>query len=186
MYEAKELKMKPKDMIYCHADVVDNLRRLPRKMLRLHEQDNITEFVLHELCSNKCFNIKKAAYFIDNPDFDCLKGVVGVSSQELDDLEDIWSNQDFFTQKMIQSPFNQHVRSFTYKSHKRSNESYEKAAECIAHELGIGDYGFYSWDMKHNNHGFFICEKNQSTLEEKLSDDLVVDGLSLLSFCPIH
>ena len=178
--------MKPENMMYSHAHVVDHLRRLPRKMLLLHGLDNVTEFVLHELCSKNCFNLQKAAYFIDNPDFNCLKGVVGVSNAELNDVEDIWTSPDIFTQKMMQSPFNQHVRSFMYESHKKDGKSYDKAAQVIAQELGFGDYGFYSWDMKHNNHGFLICEKNSTNPEEHPQDDIVVDGLCLLSFCPVH
>ena len=82
--------MKPDMMMYRHAQIVDNLRRLPRKMLQLHGRDNVTDFVLHELCSKNYFNIPKAAYFIDNPAFNCLKGIVGISTQELQKFENIW------------------------------------------------------------------------------------------------
>jgi hypothetical protein len=177
--------MKPENMMKNHEYIVDRLRRLPRKMLLLHGLDNVTEFVLHELASQYCFDLKKAAYFIDNPDFNCFKGIVGISSAEIHDIEDIWANPDSFTKQMIESPFNQHVRSFTYKSHKKNNESYEKIASIIAHELGLENHSFYSWDMKHDNHGFLICEKN-SLPENIVQDDIVVDGLSLLGFCPVH
>jgi hypothetical protein len=166
--------------------VVDNLRRLPRKMLLLHEFDNVTEFVLHELCGKSCFNLDKAAYFIDNPDFNCIKGVVGVSNSEMHGINDIWSSPDLFTQYMIQSPFNQHVRSFTGQSHRKNNHSYEDAASAIAQELGFNSYGYYVWDMKHNNHGFLVCEKNDTHLHGHPGDDIVLDGLCLLSFCPVH
>src|SRR5204862_3622782 len=135
--------MKPENMMNNHAHVIDRLRRLPRKMLLLHGLDNVTEFVLYELASKYCFDLKKAAYFIDNPDFNCLKGVVGISNTELHDIENIWVNPDTFTKYMVESPFNQHVRSFTYKSHKKNNESYEKIANIIAHELGIEKHSFY-------------------------------------------
>ena len=178
--------MKSEKMIHNHTHVVDNLRRLPRKILSLHGLENVTEFVLHELCSKSCFNLKKAAYFIDNPDFDCVKGVVGVSNMELHEIEDIWSSPDSFTQQMTLSPFNQHVRSFIYESHKKNGKSYEDMAKSIAYELGINEYGFYSWDMKHNNHGFLVCEKNTIDPQEHPQDDIVIDGLCLLSFCPVH
>jgi hypothetical protein len=178
--------MKPEIMMNNHAYVIDRLRRLPRKMLLLHGLDNVTEFVLHELASKHCFDLKKAAYFIDNPDFNCFKGVVGISNTGLDTLEDIWINPDTFTQHMLESPFNQHVRSFTYKSHKKHSEPYEKVADNIANELGLASYDFYTWNMKHDNHGFLVCEKNDRNMQEKLHDDIVIDGLSLLSFCPVH
>lgn len=172
-------------MMHGHANVVDNLRRLPRKMLLLHGLDNVTEFVLHELCSKNCFNMNKAAYFIDNPDFNCLKGIAGVSHDEKHDIDNIWESPELFTQKMLESPFNQHVRSFTYDSHKKNGDLYEKAALSIANELGIKNYNFYSWDLKHNNHGFFICEKDEDA-QNHHQEDVVVDGLCLLGFCPVH
>ena len=60
-----------------HYTILNTLSKLPRKMLSLKGQENVTEFVLHELCHKNCFNLDKAAYFVDNPDFDCLKGMAG-------------------------------------------------------------------------------------------------------------
>jgi hypothetical protein len=178
--------MKPEMIMYRHAQIVDNLRRLPRKMLQLHGRDNVTDFVLHELCSKDCFNIPKAAYFIDNPAFNCLKGVVGVSGAELSSSGNIWERPEEFIEKMAQSPFNQKVRSFTYYSRKKRNHPEEAMAETIAKELGLTDYGFYSWDMKHDNHGFLVCEKDMTPNCDHAADDVIVDGLCLLSFCPIY
>jgi hypothetical protein len=178
--------MKPKNMMSNHAHVVDSLRRLPRKMLQLHGLDNVTEFVLHDLSGKDCFNLHKAAYFIDNPDFNFFKGIAGVSHNEKHNVDDIWVNPDVFTQHMMQSPFNQQVRSLTGNSHKKNGELSIKTAEAIAHELGLDDYGFYSWDMKHNNHGFLVCEKNKDGHDHHIEDDIIIDGLSLLSFCPVH
>jgi glutathione synthase/RimK-type ligase-like ATP-grasp enzyme len=87
---------------------------------------------------------------------------------------------------MTQSPFNQQVRSFTYDSRKGRGESEEVMAKTIAQELGLTDYGFYSWDMKHDNHGFLVCEKDSTPNCEHAADDVIVDGLCLLSFCPIY
>jgi len=166
--------MEPKKLVHGYEHIVDNLRRLPRKMLLLHGKDNVTEFVLHDLCKN-CFNVHKAAYFIDNPDFNCLKGVVGISTEELADIGD--------SARMQQSPFNQKVRSFEYQSHKKKGEPHDTVAEAIAKELGLQAYTFYTWDMKHDNHGFLVCEKNETGHPQ---DDVVLDGLCLLSFCPVH
>jgi len=177
--------MKSENMMNNHAYVVDRLRRLPRKMLLLHGLDNVTEFVLHELASKQCFDLKKAAYFIDNPDFNCFKGIAGISHLEEHPIEDIWTYPDDFTKYMLESPFNQHVRSFAYKSNKKNSEPYETVAHIIAQELGLENYHFYSWDMKHDNHGFLVCEKD-SISDPKVHDDILVDGLALLSFCPVH
>lgn len=178
--------MKPELMMYRHAQIVDNLRRLPRKMLGLHGRDNVTDFVLHELCSADCFNIPKAAYFIDNPHFNCLKGIVGISGEELQGSENIWDNPDQFIEKVAQSQFNQKVRSFNYESRKNRGHSHEQMAEAIAKELGLNDYGFYAWDLKHDNHGFLVCEKNAAQDAEHPHEEIMIDGLSLLSFCPVY
>jgi len=135
--------MKPELLMYRNAQIADSLRRLPRKMLQLHGLENVTDFVLHELCSKDCFNIPKGAYFVENPAFNCLKGVVGVSAVELQGIENIWMSHDQFIETIAQSPFNQKVRSFQYESHKNRGHSPEAMAEIIARELGLGDYGFY-------------------------------------------
>ena len=178
--------MKPEMMMYRNAQIADSLRRLPRKMLQLHGLDNVTDFVLHELCSKDCFNIPKAAYFVDNPAFNCLKGVVGIAGTELQGVENIWASPDQFVQTVAQSPFNQRVRSFNSESGKHHGHASQAMAETIAKELGFSDYGFYSWDMKHDNHGFLVCEKNPDKDYEHPHDEVMVDGLCLLSFCPIY
>lgn len=177
--------MKP-EIMYRHAQIADSLRRLPRKIVQLHGRDNVTDFVLYELCSKNCFNMPKAAYFIDNPAFNCLKGVAGISGVELNNADNIWDKPEEFVAKMVQSPFNQKVRSFSYDSRKKREESEASMAKTIAQELGIADYGFYSWDMKHDNHGFLVCEKDVTSPCGHTTDDVVIDGLCLLSFCPIY
>lgn len=178
--------MKPELLMYRNAQIADSLRRLPRKMLQLHGLENVTDFVLHELCSKDCFNIPKAAYFVENPAFNCFKGIVGISAVELQGINNIWTSPDQFAQAVAQSPFNQKVRSFIYESHKNRGHAPEKIAENIAGELGIGDYTFYSWDMKHDNHGLLVCEKNNAQEHGHPQDEVMVDGLCLLSFCPVY
>jgi hypothetical protein len=178
----KGVVMKPDMLTNRNVQIADNLRRLPRKMLQLHGLENVTDFVLHELCSKDCFDIPKAAYFVENPAFNCLKGIVGVSNQELQGIENIWGNPDPFIQAITQSLFHQKVRSFHYESHKNRGHSPEEMSKIIAQELGFGNYSFYAWDMKHDNHGLLVCEKDG----QDHSQDVLVDGFSLLGFCPIY
>lgn len=176
--------MKHKNMEHHHQKIVDHLRRLPRKMLLLHGVDNITEFVLHDLCSQNCFNIEKAAYFVDNPDFNCLKGVAGFARNEVNETGDIWQNPESFSKKMATSTFNQKVRSMVRESCRRCGQSESEIGKLIAHELGFTNYGVYSWGMKHDNYGLFVCEKGGS--QEHAHDDIIIDGLCLLGFCHVH
>ena len=54
---------------------------LPQQILSHSWNENMSEFVLHEIC-NQSVLTTKAAFLVDNPDFDCLKGVAGYSTDE--------------------------------------------------------------------------------------------------------
>jgi len=177
--------MKP-EMTNKHTQISDSLRRLPRKILQLYGHDNVTHFVLHELCGENCFDMSKAAYFIDNPAFNILKGIAGFSAEEskkLSNSTNIWDNPHHFNDIISQSLFNKKVRSFDYESRKKNGHSHEAMAETIAKDLDIKEYDFYTWDMKHENHGLLVCEKNNSHNLQYPNDEIIVDGLCLLGFC---
>ena len=176
--------MKPEEIMRT-CEHPNSLLWLPRKMITLHGNGNVCEFVLHELCHPKCFNLKKAAYFIDNPDFDCLKGVAGISQDETLAVDDIWQKPEEFSLYMRQSPFNQKVRSLTRSSAKKiSVEGDKELAIDVAHELGITNIGYCSWTSKHDNHGILVFEKGAP--QEEVDQDDLLNGVSLLSFCPIY
>lgn len=155
------------------------LNRLPRKMLALHGQDNMTEFVLHDLCNADCFNLKKAAYFIDNPDFNCLKGVAGYSAQEAYPASDLWENPEAFTQHMQQSSFNQKIRGYNGLSLRKQGKQDDAIVTDLANQFALPNI-FYGWQMKHDNHGLLIYEADQ-----EFPHDYLMNGVCLLSFCPI-
>ena len=62
--------------------ILIHLSTLPQKILSLHGRADLAEFVLRDLCHERCFNLKKAAFFIDNPDFNHLKGIAGFCHEE--------------------------------------------------------------------------------------------------------
>ncbi len=165
--------------------ILNTLSRLPRKMLSLKGHENVTEFVLHELCHKNCFNLDKAAYFVDNPDFDCLKGMAGFSALEAyNPTEDIWHNPRSFSTHMRGAPFNQKVRSFTHTSMRKDHAPDEEIVQLVARALSLENPGYYSWDMKHDNHGLLIYER-QYKEGDACDVDAVLNGLSILGFCPI-
>jgi hypothetical protein len=167
-----------------HHAILDRISRLPKKMLSLTNHENVTDFVLHELCHQDCFNFEKAAYFVDNPDFDCFKGVTGISRTEnFPVADDIWKNPHGFSAHMQTSSFNQRVRSMIKPSMRRNYTSDEMIVKNVAEELVLQNPRFYSWDTKHDNHGLLIYEKACATDHCDMQD--VLDGLCLLSFCPI-
>ena len=155
---------------------------LPKNMLKMHGADNVSEFVLHELSCKDCFNLAKAAYFVDNPAFNCLKGVAGFSQEEACRLSvPIWDDPDRFSQHMQGSSFNNRVRNFAQYSCKNCDKPDEEILHGLATQLGMDTFNYCTWQMKHDNHGFLLYQ----TCGEQPNKDDLINGLSLLSFCPI-
>ena len=159
------------------------LSSMPKNMLKMHGADNISEFVLHELSCKDCFNLSKAAYFVDNPDFDCLKGVAGYAQEEACLIEaPIWEQPAHFSNHMQSSSFNQKVRESVQISCKGCETPDEEVLYELANKLGMNTFNYCTWEMKHDNHGYLLyqtCGGVEPTKEELLN------GFSLLSFCPI-
>lgn len=162
--------------------LLNRLNGLPKKVLQNYSQEYITELLLLELCHN-CFDIHKAAYFVDNPDFDCIRGVAGYCKEDVCEVpQDVWQNPQDYYAKIKQFPFNQRVRGLQRASVKRAPRPDEEIVEEIARELQMGEHGYYAWDMKHDNHGIFVYEKNDLLSAD---DERIVNAISLLGFCPI-
>jgi hypothetical protein len=158
------------------------LSNLPKLMVGLHGRDNITEFVLYALCQKNCFNLPKAAYFVENPDFSCLKGMTGISHDELfDENISIWDNPNDFSFHMQQAPFNLEIRHLEYPNIHQNN-TIQEVLEELAQTLQFDtNYQVRSWPMKHDNRGILLYK----TSPDELTDEHLVDGLHLLSFCPV-
>jgi len=129
--EREELLQRQNKMLNC-------LSCLPRRILAAQDQKNVPEFVLHDLCDEHCFNLNRAAYLIDNPDFNCLKGVAGVSRAEAySDGNSIWNSPERFNIHMQAAPFNQKVRHIERCSLKTGTEGEHEMLNTIAQELGF-------------------------------------------------
>lgn len=154
---------------------------MPQKMLSMHGADNTTEFVLHELCGSHCFNLPKAAYFVDNADFNCCKGVAGCCSTEwYQHPDDAWKKPDHFSEHMQQAMFNKKVRQIHTPSFTHELDS---ALKTIADQLDIKNPGYHMWDLKNDNKGILVFERDSANYDQ--IKDLLPHGLSLLGFCPI-
>jgi hypothetical protein len=176
--------MKPKELLEREICVLNTLSTLPHKIVSLHgKNDNIAEFVLHELSDEKCLNLSKVAYFIDNPDFDCFKGVAGVCRTDVyGPVCNIWSYPEDFSAHMRSASFNNKVRNFVRPSLHRSVGLDKSVTDEIAKNLEFGQYNVHATHAKHDNHVLFLYKKQN----DDLSDDFVVKGLNFLLFCPIH
>jgi hypothetical protein len=164
-------------MMLCH------LNALPRKIVQLHGIDNATEFVLHDLCQERCLNFNKAAYFVDNPAFNVTQGIAGFSRQEAFLKDDVWHDPKEFSDHMQVSPFNQKVRKLTRNSLMHTDEGHKELAAELAHDLGYAHHDFCTWPIKHTNHGFLVYEKAHE--QDRVPHEIVINGLALLSFCPV-
>jgi len=141
--------------------------------------------VLHDLSHENCFNLKKAAYFVNNPDFNHLKGVAGIATKEVPQglWKDVWDQNEMFSTYMRNSPFNRKVRNFGQCALEHTPTPNEEIIANVSKKLGMDNPSYYSLDMKHGNHGLFIFEKNN--YEDASVDEHISDGVSLLGFCPI-
>ncbi|MBY0109564.1 MAG: hypothetical protein K2X90_00415 [Candidatus Babeliaceae bacterium] len=165
-----------------NSEVLLTLSALPEKILRLHGTDNTSEFVLYELCQEHCFNLPKAAFFVDNPDFNCFKGVAGFNKEEHPENFSLWDDPESFTHFMSQNSFNKQVRSINQCTKQNTQEEKEKLFTDIAHQLDVRDLGFHRFPLRHGNHGFILYDKHESDMADL---DIFSRGACLLGFCPV-
>lgn len=179
--------MNKNDSLLRHKNLLRSLNSIPKQIIALHssDSDNVPAFVLHGLCCNDCFGLSKAAYFVDNPDFNFVKGIAGYSQDEsYSNGGTLWESPQSFTDFTKNSKFNSKVKSFDNNSVKRNNNSYDVIVKQICEEIGFKNPDYCSWDMKHYNHGLLVYEKGNDT-QSDLFDEHFADSLHLLSFCPI-
>lgn len=166
-----------------HAQIVHYLSHLPQKMVSLHGDDHVAAHLLYDLCHEHCFNFARAAYFVDNPDFNWLKGVVGCRRTEIPNHKDVWGAGAQFSQQFVETPFHQLVKEISRPSLKRAEGSPEEAIKELAQSLNLQDYGYCRWNMKHDNQGLLLFEHADKA--DAVADEHITNGATLLSFCPI-
>lgn len=156
--------------------------KFSKNMTQHHHLENLSEFVLHDLCYTDFFALPKAAFFVNNPDFACLKGVAGYHHPEAFPGAH-WVNHKDFTAHMQNSDFNKKVRLMQDSSLVLGNNREKDKVFAIADQLEIIDPMFHIWNMRHNNQGLFIFEKSVEAFE--LQQNHLLDFLYMLSFCPV-
>lgn len=163
-------------------NVLHALHHLPRKMLKVHDHHDGAAFVLHELCHPECFDVQKAAYLVNNPDFDCVQGIAGISRDEGGFIHNIaWDHPDEFSSYIETSPFHQQVRQLEGRSLDVFHE--RDSILSMGKQLGFKHADCYVWDLKHNNHGILVFERPET---HEHHDDLMKNSVYFLSFCPVH
>ena len=154
----------------------------PKQLIMHHERSNAAEFILHGLAAPDCFNLTKAAYFVDNPDFNHFQGVVGHNAHEAY-TNDHWQTPDLFSNHMKDKVFNQVVRGISLPSVQRSGKNPTVVCEELAYSLGMEEHRFFSWPLKHANQGYVLFEHGNSHAHELIDEHLQLIA-HLLGFCP--
>ena len=167
-----------------HYELLQFLSNIPGKIVGLHGLENVTEFVLHDLSSKDCFNLLKVGYFVDNPDFNCFKGVTGYhSNQQFSPHHVIWDDPDIFSSHMKTVDFNKQVRNLQTTSPKKTSICEKSFVDEVADELQFNNPSYFCWRMKHNNHGLVIFEHING--HDYWNEHDLAQGMHLLSLCPI-
>jgi hypothetical protein len=169
----------PHEHQYC---VLRKLIQLPQRMVVSHEYENLAEFILHELLDPNCFSCIKAAFFVDNPDFDCLKGVAGISTCERFPAECVWDAHMEFTDHMKQAPFNTLVRSIALNSSTKGGRVLEERAQDLAKTIDLQNHEVSVFPLKHGNQGLLLFEVQD--MPEPVRE-CIAAGTALLALCPI-
>lgn len=161
--------------------LLHQLAQIPRNMVNNHNQHNIAEFVLHDLCHSNCFNITKAAYLVNNKDFKCLKGIAGFHQPEAFlQEESIWKNPEMFSSYMKTAPFNKRVRALNKENCSFTEKQYAELADALAKDLELENPQFWTTSLKYDNVGMLIYQKTNHELTDYLNH-----GFSFLGLCPL-
>lgn len=177
--------MKHDEALIQKHSILMNLSSIPQKILSLHGRADVAEFVLRDLSHESCLNLKKAAFFVDNPDFNCLKGVAAYHCEENPtECEHLWDQPDEFMSKIQSSSFNKRVRDLWLPSMQRVEGSQAEIIQQIGNVLEIEKPLACALDVKYGNRGVLIFEKRDQ--DNLLIEKYVRQGVSLLGFCPIY
>jgi len=164
-------------------ELLTRLSGFSKNMIKHHQLENLSEFVVHDLCSQDLFNINKAAYLVNNPDFSCLKGVAGYHQPESFKHDNNWQSHKAFTSHMKSSDFNQKVRSVNDRALIVDQSKLDSGLVYdVAQRLEMRDPIFHIWNMRYDNQGIFIFEKPE---ESGLVEDHLLNFLHVLSFCAV-
>lgn len=165
--------------------VLHRISSLPQKMLMCSEYENLAELVLHDLSHPQCFNLSKAAFFIDNPDFDCLQGVAGIATEEPGvHMANAWEEREQFASQMRSSVFNTLVRSLTGPSMYRSGKHVDEEVTKFIRPLALQKPVWRIFKTKHGNQGIFVFESPE--VSHPLVQEDIALGAAFLGFCPIR
>lgn len=165
--------------------VAHSILQLPHKILRFHDVDDLPQLILHELGHDAHFGLNKAAYLVDNPEFDCVKGIAGFDRCECSmHRENVWDAPHEFGSDMRSAPFYNSMKQFIQDmSIKRRDLDIHNPDDLAAlgERLGLKNPSFFTWNMRHGNNGILLFEEGQAACAHHR--DLLNYASALLSLC---
>lgn len=165
--------------------ILQKILHIPHKILQHHDVEDLSPIVLHDLGHDAHFSLSKAVYLVNNPDFDCLKGVAGFSCEECSmHHEDIWDEPHSFTHDMKHADFHNYTKNFSHnKCLGRCCIDPQNPDDLLelAERMGLKNPSFVSWGMRHNNQGILLFEEHQPGTARK--KDLLKTAAPFLSLC---
>ncbi len=181
----KWFKNNKKDFANDDHRLTSHLSGLLGKVLSYHDVDGLPQIILHELGHDNCFDLQKATYLVDNPDFDHLLGVAGYCKKECPcHKKDLWQDPYSFKNDMKEAKYHNHIQNFLHYSFKRKNINLHDSSEVkdLGKDLGLQKTHFFSWKMKHGNHGLLLFDESEKPVRE-WRKGLLANVAALLSFC---
>lgn len=170
---------------------IENILSIPKNILKHENNLALPELLLSHISCKNNFHLKKAVYCLDNPEFNCLKGVVGFDAKTTDNcslfqsLIESSNIEEEKLQALINCDFNKSIKQIYQPSifalEKDHSDEIKKLA-CSA--LGTDNPLIFSWTAKNGNHGLFFCEPvEKENLESKQNFlEYAVSLLSMLHF----
>ncbi|MBT4595275.1 hypothetical protein HOD08_05355 [bacterium] len=169
-----------------HA-LIGRLLGLPHRVLKHHHLDGLAQVVLHDLAHKNSFNLSKATYFVDNPDFDHVAGVAGFHRDESPDVDDVWEDPETFVKTMEKSDYHTNVKKVLKNSLKKRDVDLSDHDEVhqLGRDLGMKNPQALSWEMKHGNHGVLVFETDDDKEMSSWQTGLLHSFVALLGMCAI-
>lgn len=166
-------------------ELVNSLLIIPQKIVQHQSAEGLAQAILHEIAGPQGFALKRAAYIVDNPDFDCMKGVAGFCKNDALDTSGMWDRLGSFVNDSKQASFVKEVCRFEDKSLRRRDITTKDHPEIfrIADGFGINQPQTMSWGIKHDNHGLFLFEPGDNVCVWRHA--LLANVVAMLGLCAI-
>jgi len=165
-----------------HYSALLRLATLPERMVQRHECENLAELILHELVDPSCHLFEKAAFFVDNPDFDCCKGITGLARADRLQSDIMQTDHGTFSEHMRHNAFNKAVRNVTCHSGLKKGTPWPQRADELGKKISLQGHSWYVFPVKYGNTGVLLYQPHEHT--EDMQEWLAM-GAALLALCPV-